>query len=687
MGARRRCVGAVLTRSQSQAHIICPKAWVKRDGSASYFWLEDGLTLREMMRAGGWRSKTAGSRQRASGDVRRTASRRWRAAVLPIAALVTLAAGAILHFSGTNAAWVQRVWLVGLILTGTPVVWEAVRGMLAGQFATDLIAMLAIVSAAALGQPFAGLVIVLMQSGGEALERYAEGRASAAVRALEDAAPRRAHRIVNGEILDVAADRIAVGDRLLVRPGELVPCDGMVVDGRSHVDTSRLTGESIPLTAAPGARLMSGAVNQEGPLTVQATAISRESQYARIVELVRSAQESKSPLQRLADRYAVWFTPLTLAICLVAYVTERDPIRVLAVLVVATPCPLILATPVAIIGGINRAARYQIIVRHGAALEQLAGVNVAVFDKTGTLTVGIPSVSRVMAVAGTSDTDADVLCLAAAVEQSSGHLLARSVVEAALERGGQIPPASDVVEVPGRGVTGTVNHRRVAVGSRSFVADGDEASAAAFAIGDGAPAGLTAYVTVDGRAAGVIDFADQLRPGLDRLFVDLRQLGITRTLLISGDQEQYTRQVAQSLGIRDARAELLPADKVRVIRELVDEGRSVLMVGDGTNDAPALSTATVGVALAGHGGGITAEAADVVILTDNIARVADAIRISRRALRVARQSIWAGLGLSGIAMVIAAAGYIPPAVGALLQEGIDVAVILNALRASSGGIE
>jgi len=570
----------------------------------------------------------------------------------------------------------------GLVVTGAPVVWRSVRGMFAGQFATDLVAMLAIVSALLLDQPFPGLVIVLMQSGGEALERFAEGRASAAVRALEEAAPRHAHRLVDGEIQEVAADQVRVGDKVLVRPGELVPCDGVVVDGRSHIDASRLTGESVPITAAPGTRLMSGAANQEGPLIVQTTALAGESQYARIVELVRSAQASKSPLQRLADRYAVWFTPLTVAVCIAVYLIDRDPVRVLAVLVVATPCPLILATPVAIIGGINRAARRQIIVRHGAGLEQLASITVAVFDKTGTLTVGSPSVSRIVAVGGTSDRE--VLRLTAAVEQGSGHLLGRSIVDAALERAIPIPTASDVIETPGRGVAGRVEGHPVAAGSRSFVVDTYPAQRASLESLDQSADGLRSYVTVDGRLAGVIEFADQMRPHLDRLFADLRRLGITRTLLLSGDQQRYTQQVAASVGIRDARAELLPEDKVRTVRELVDQGASVMMVGDGTNDAPALSVATVGVALAGHGGGISAEAADIVILTDDLTRVADAIRISRRTLRIARQSIWAGLGLSALAMVIAAAGYIPPAVGAVLQEGIDVAVILNALRASAG---
>lgn len=606
---------------------------------------------------------------------------RWRASALPAAAIIALAAGLIARLWPSGGALSRRIWMIGLIVTGAPVVLRSLREVFRGQFATDLVAMLAIIGSVALGQPFAGLVIVLMQSGGEALERYAEGRASAAVRALEEAAPRRAHRLVGTSLQDIDADEIQVGDTLLVRPGELVPSDGVVLDGRSHVDTSRLTGEPVPITATSGTQLMSGAANQEGPLTIRATALARESQYARIVELVRSAQQSKAPLQRLADRYAVWFTPITLAICAVAYLIERNPVRVLAVLVVATPCPLILAAPVAIIGGINRAARRQIIVRNGGGLEGLAAVTVAVFDKTGTLTVGKPTVSRVVSLNGADDRE--VLRFAAAVEQGSGHLLARSVVDAAVAQAIPVPTATDVVESAGRGVSGVVDHHRVTAGSRSFISDGSPEIGTALSKEDRARDGLRSYVTIDGQLAGVIEYADQLRPNLDRLFGDLEELGIRRTLLLSGDQKRYTQQVAEAVGIKEVRAELLPEDKVETVRSLVDAGAKVLMVGDGTNDAPAMSAATVGVALAGHGGGITAEAADVVILTDDVTRVADAISVGQRALRIARESIWVGLGLSGVAMVVAAAGYIPPAVGAVLQEGIDVAVILNALRAGT----
>ena len=616
----------------------------------------------------------------ASGDLRSTSL------LLPELALGFLAAGALVRIlSGPSNA--DYVWMIGVLLTGTPVVWRTVRRFASGHFATDLVAALAVTTSVILLHPLAGLVIVLMQTGGEALERYAEGRASAAVRALEEEAPRIAHRFAEGEApqvggrtTDVAVGAVAVGEHLLVRPGEMVPCDGVVVAGSSHVDTSRLTGEPMPVRARSGVPLSSGVLNLDGALVLRTTATAGESQYARIVELVRTAQSTKAPLQRLADKYAAWFTPATLLACAVTYVASGDVERVLAVLVVATPCPLILATPIAIIGGVNRAARRLIVVKHGGAFEQLAGVTAVVFDKTGTLTVGTPRVSGVMPVAGFAH--ADVLRLAASVERGSGHLLARSVVDAAEQRRLVLQPAAQVQDSPGRGVSGEVGGWHVCVGARSFV-EGCVASPGGSPLADVPDReGLRAHVAIDGKFAGVIEFADELRPGLPQLFDALRHAGVRRCVLLSGDSVAHTSAVAMRVGVTEARGGLLPSDKVDVVAGLVRDGERVLMVGDGTNDAPALSAATVGIALAGHGGGITAEAADVVILNDDLSRVVEAIRISRRTVRIARQSIWTGLGLSAAAMLVAAAGYIPPPVGALLQEAIDVAVILNALRTS-----
>ncbi|HJU66297.1 MAG TPA: HAD-IC family P-type ATPase, partial [Gemmatimonadaceae bacterium] len=372
--------------------------------------------------------------------------------------------------------------------------------------------------------------------------------------------------------------------------------------------------------------------------------------------------------------------PFTLAVCAGAYALTGEPLRVLAVLAVATPCPLILATPVAVLGGINRLARRHIIVRHGTALERLGEATVVVFDKTGTITIGRPSVSRVIAAPGLDQRA--VLRLASGVENASGHLLARTLVEHAEQAGIDVPLAFDVEEAAGRGVTGCVDGRSVIVGARAFVLDRCPGAERALAELEPEGEGLRAYIAIDGRAVGVVEYDDAVREGLGDVLAELRALGVRRTMLLSGDRESNARAVAHAVGISEVWGDLLPQGKVDAVKALVSGGDNVVMVGDGTNDAPALSAATVGVALAGHGGGITAEAADVVILTDELRRVSEAMRISRRTMRIARQGIRAGLALSAVGMAAAAAGYVAPAVGALLQEGIDLAVILNALRAS-----
>jgi len=575
----------------------------------------------------------------------------------------------------------QYAGLAVLIVAGLPLVWRTARGVARGEFAADIVASFSIITAVALRQPIPGLVIVLMQLGGEWLERYAARRASRAIQALEDASPRSAHRVLGDSTEDIGVDAIRVGDLLLIRPGELVPTDGVVVSGNSWIDASRLTGESLPVDVAPGSPLMSGSVNGDRPVTMRATAAAAESQYARIVQLVRSAQGSKAPLQRVADRYAVWFTPITLAVCVATFICSRDWTLVLAVLVVATPCPLILATPVAIVGGISHAAKHGVIVRHGGALEALSRVTVGIFDKTGTLTVGRPSVSRVVATPPWSE-DA-VLKLAASVEQGSGHLLARSIVAAVPPASGALPVATGVVETPGRGVAGDTGGHRVTVGARAFVVEHyrlDEELLRALETGDTT---LRAFVLVDGAPAGAIEFADQIRPSVRTTLDRLTAAGVGRLVLLSGDHAQYVHAVAKSVGISDARGNLLPADKVAVVAQLKHAGERVLMVGDGVNDAPALSLADVGIALASHGRGIASESADVILLEDDIVGVADAVEIGRKTMRVARQSIVVGLGLSVVAMAFAATGHLTPAVGALLQEAIDVAVILNTLRTSA----
>ncbi len=603
---------------------------------------------------------------------------------LPVLALAGLAGGLLVLYA-FNAPDISRlILIVTLVVGGSPVVLGTLRGMLHGDFAADIVASLAIIGSAVTGEYLAGVVIVLMQTGGEALESYAVRHASAALEALLARAPRVAHRrsAADAGMEDIPVAEIAPGDVLLVRPGEIVPADGVVLSGTSAVDESALTGEPVPVAAGPGREVMSGSVCLDGALELRAERTSGESQYEQIVRLVRMAQDEKAPIGRLADRYAIIFTPLTLAMCALAYVLTRRPEAMVAVLVVATPCPLILATPVAIISGINRAARRGIIVKNGAAIEQIGQASAVVFDKTGTLTAGTPVVDRIVPLNGVRADDA--LRLAAGLEQLSGHQMARALVAAGRERVGDVPLPTDVVEVAGLGVSGCVEGHTVDVGSIAYAEQrglgrADELRRARERAGVDGDA--TAIVGIDGHAAALVVYADPLRPSVPALLGRLARLGVRETIMLTGDDEATARAIAAEAGIAAVQADLRPAQKVEAVRALLERHHTVVMVGDGINDAPALAMATVGVAMGAHGAAVSAEAADVVITVDDLERVADAMEIGRRTLRIARQSIWIGLGISGAMMVAAAFGLIPPVLGALLQECLDVAVILNALRA------
>jgi len=564
------------------------------------------------------------------------------------------------------------VFLATLVVCGGPLIWQTLSGIAHGRFAADIVAMLAIVTALVIGQYFAGVVIAFMQSGGEALERYAMGRASSSLEALLARAPKVGLRMRDGQVEEVPVSQIRVGDQLLVRPGDLVPVDGEVTDGTAAVDQSALTGEPLPIRAVQGTRLLSGSISLDGALRMRALRAAEGSQYQQIVRLVEQARREKPPIQRLADRFAVWFTPLTLAMCGVAWVLTGSATSVLAVLVVATPCPLILATPIAVIAGISRAADLGIIVKTGAALEQVGRARAVVFDKTGTLTLGHPTVAHVEATNGTAPSD--FLRFAAGVEQLSSHHLGKAIAETGRERFGPLPEATGFIEAPGAGASASVEGRSVAIGSAGYLA------ARGVAVPPSHDARTTAYVSVDGRLAGRIEFADPLRPQASSLIQRLPSLGVSESVMLTGDREGTAEVIAAQAGIRTVRANLLPAGKVAAVQELRRRYGTVVMVGDGINDAPALAAATVGIAMGEHGTAVSADAADIVLLVDDISRVGDAMAISGRMRRIALQSIGVGLGVSFLLMVIASIGLLAPAVGALMQEALDVAVILNALR-------
>jgi heavy metal translocating P-type ATPase len=593
----------------------------------------------------------------------------------PVALLaaIGLGLGVLLRFVFADPPAAGRVFLLTLLVGGIPIVLRTSWGLVRGRFAADVVAMLAIIGAVVFREYFAGAVIVLMQSGGEALEAYAMHRATGSLEALLARAPKIAHRLESERLEDVPVDDVRPGDVLVVKPGDLVPVDGRVTAGTSAVDQSAVTGEPLPIRAIPGTSLMSGSVNLEGALTLRAERPSAQSQYQQIVEMVEHARREKPPIVRIADRFAIWFTPLTLVMCGVAFAATHDPASVLAVLVVATPCPLILAAPMAVIAAISRAAAEGIIVKTGSAIEQVGRARVVVFDKTGTLTLGRPLVESVAAVDGGSPDE--MLRLAAAVERLSAHHLGHAVAQAGRRLGGELPRADDVRETPGLGVSGRVEGHTVDVGSAAyFVSRGMQAN-------DGMSDRTTAFVAIDGRLAGTITFADRLRHQVPTLMQRLSHLGVTETVMLTGDRRESAEAIAGQAGIRTVRANLLPVDKVSAVLELKHRHGGVVMVGDGINDAPALAAATVGIAMGEHGPAASAEAADIVLLVDDIARVADAFALSQRMRRVILQSLGIGLAVSGALMVIASMGHIPPSLGALLQEALDAAVILNALRA------
>ena len=549
------------------------------------------------------------------------------------------------------------------------------RQLLRRSWGLDLLAVTAIISTLAVGEYWASLVVVLMVTGGAALEDYAVQRAQRALTALLRRTPRLAHRIGADEaVTEIAVDAVVIGDRLRVLPGETVPVDAVLESAEASFDESALTGESLPVSRATGERLLSGAANGGTVIEVRAVALARDSEFQQIVALVESASNSKAPFVRLADAFAVPFTLVAYAIAAVAWIASGDPVRFAEVLVVATPCPLLIAAPVAFIAGMNRAAKVGVIVRSGGALEQLARVKVAAFDKTGTLTLGTPVVERIEPAA--PFTGDRLLALVASVEAQSSHVLAAAIVRAATGSALGLSAPDDVRDIPGKGVTAVVDGRAVAIGKLGFVVERREVES--LEAGE-----MAVYAAVDGVFAGRVVLRDETRANARAVVEQLTQLGIERIMMLTGDGRQTADHVARQVGIDEVHASLLPAEKVS--RVAAATPRPVLMVGDGVNDAPVLAAADVGIAMGARGSTAASETADVVILLDDLGRVVEVVRIARRTVAVAVQSIWVGIGLSVVLMVIAAFGLIPAIIGATLQEVVDVATIVNGLRAASAG--
>lgn len=598
----------------------------------------------------------------------------WRHKTTIIAALsvVAILSHLALRFGLHTTPGAYRIpLLVTLALGGTPLLYDLFRKFLKREFGSDLLGGISIVTSILLGEYLAGSIIVLMLSGGEALESYALNSASSVLAALAKRMPSIAHRKRAAEILDVELTEIAVDDILVIYPHEICPADGVVIDGHGVMDESYLTGEPFQMTKTSGSTVISGAINGESALTIRTSQRTADSRYAKIMEVMRESEAKRPQLRRLGDQLGALYTPLALAVAFLAWAISGESIRFLAVLVIATPCPLLLAIPIAIIGSISLCARRAIIVKSPVVLEQIAECRTAIFDKTGTLTYGEPKLTEQLIAPGF--TQQEVLTLAASLERYSKHPLARAILEAAKEQGLQLPEAAEVSEQPGQGLRGIVSGQSLRIASRSMLDVTDQLPPAA--------GGLECVVEIDHHYAATLRFRDAPRAESLSFVKHLSpKHQFQRVMIVSGDREAEVRYLAEQVGITDIYAEKSPEDKLAIVREETSRAKT-LYVGDGINDAPAMMAATVGMAI-GQNSDVTAEAAGVVIMDNSLEKVDEFMHISRRMRLIALQSAVGGMALSIIGMVFAAAGYLSPVSGAIAQEAIDVLAVLNALRAA-----
>ncbi|HEX8226852.1 MAG TPA: heavy metal translocating P-type ATPase [Candidatus Saccharimonadales bacterium] len=592
--------------------------------------------------------------------------------------LIAAVAALVLDLAGQDGA-AHIVLITVSLAAALPLVHSMYQDIRHGTYGIDLLAITAIVASVLLKEYWTALVIVLMLTGGEALEDYAERRSKRELDALLTRAPQTAHIVRGRKVIDVAASEVRIGDRILIKPGEVAPVDADIVEGTASFDESSLTGESLPFSKTVGDLVLSGSVNLDGAITAKAVRAAADSQYQQIVKLVENASHSQAPFVRMADRYSIPFTLIAFAIAGTVWAVSGDPVRFLQVIVVATPCPLLLAAPIAIISGMSRASKLGIIVRTGSALERLAKVKTMAFDKTGTLTSGKLKVAQVQTYHGYSESD--VLGLAAALEHASTHVLANAINEAALGSDVKVPKAKHVTEKSGRGMLAQVNGKQVIVGRKSLLDEHGVTLPHRFRA-DSIKQTAT-YVSIGGELAGILTFTDELRPETKNTLERLRHLGIKQFEMITGDNKATAAAIASDLGITQVVSEALPADKLLAMEAIKD--RPVAFVGDGVNDAPVLTASDVGIALGARGSTAASESADIVVMVDDLGHVATGVAIANRTFKIARQSILIGIGLSVILMLIFATGKFPPIYGALIQELVDVVVIFNALRAHSGG--
>ncbi|OYU38013.1 MAG: heavy metal translocating P-type ATPase [Pseudorhodobacter sp. PARRP1] len=599
---------------------------------------------------------------------------RMNVALLAVALLGLLSGLGLMLTDRADLAMIA--WAAGVVPVFAALVVEILRSLWKGEVGLDIVAALSMSAALLFGEGLAAAVVAVMYSGGTFLESFAEGRARREMSDLLSRVPRTATRHQDGRLEDVALEEINPDDLLLIRQGDVAPVDGTVEGDQAMLDQSALTGESMPVRLDRGQDVMSGSTNAGEAFDLRVTRVAADSTYAGIVRLVEAAQASKAPMARLADRYSLLFLAVTVALATAAWWFTGDPIRAVAVLVVATPCPLILAVPVALVAGLSRAAHFGVLIKGAKPLEALARIKTLILDKTGTLTDGRPQIVSIQ-VHGDLSKD-DILYFAAAIDQASKHPIAQAIVAAARAGGAALPIPENVIETPGEGVAGTILGHHVVVGGTAFVAatagstHPDQAIIAAGSV--------VVSLAVDGKLMGHIVMADALRSGTADLLAGLRHLGITRIVLATGDRRAVADAVTEGLRLDAVHAELTPDQKVQLVLTERKNG-PVMMVGDGVNDAPALAAADIGVAMGARGAAASAEAADVVLLVDHLDRLLPGIEVAQKSRRIALESVAAGIGLSILGMVAAALGCLTPVQGALVQEVIDVAVILNALRA------
>ncbi|MCC4482823.1 heavy metal translocating P-type ATPase [Limosilactobacillus reuteri] len=584
--------------------------------------------------------------------------------------LVIAAIAVVLQFGFHLQLFAQiLVTVVGAIVAFSMFI-GMIKTIRSGKYGVDLLAIMAVVATLAVSEYWAAMVILVMLTGGDALEDYAAKKASTELKALLNNSPQTAHLITNGKTSDIPVNDVKVGDQLIVKPGELVPVDGIIKNGEGLFDESSLTGESRPVSKTAGDEVMSGSVNGDNAITLQVTKLAKDSQYQQLVKLVKEAESTPAHFVRLADRYAVPFTIIAIIISSLAWVFSGRPERFAEVLVVASPCPLILAAPVAMVSGMSRASRNGIVVKTGSVLEKLAVAKTGAFDKTGTITSGQLTVDKILPTGKIDSTQ--LLHYAASAEQQSSHILARSLLSYATAYNVSLSTVDQLKELTGKGILATVDGREVKVGKLKFVSPENlDQMLAATAI----------YVSVDGQYYGAITFADHIRPEAKQTMNRLKRLGVTNLLMLTGDQAVIADKVAQQVGITQVKADLLPQDKINALKAIPTNEHPVFMVGDGVNDAPSLVTADVGIAMGAHGSTAASESAAVVILKDDLSRVAKAVSISQETLRIAKQAVLIGIAICTILMLIASTGIIPAFFGAMLQEIIDTVSILWALKA------